>query len=176
MPKFKVLPFFIGLVSPFTALASQAALEEVIVSADFRESSWLAAPVSVSVFDAQATKKRAATHLEEMLNTLPNVNFAAGSNRARYIQIRGIGERSQFKEPINPSVGLLIDGVDMSGLGSMATLFDIEQVEVIRGPQGTRYGANALAGLVKIKSVAPSVDQTSNLALSLATYGSHSLS
>jgi iron complex outermembrane receptor protein len=176
MPKFKVLPLFIGLVSPFTALASQPALEEVIVSADFRESSWLAAPVSVSVFDAQATKKRAATHLEEMLNTLPNVNFAAGSNRARYIQIRGIGERSQFKEPINPSVGLLIDGVDMSGLGSMATLFDIEQVEVIRGPQGTRYGANALAGLVKIKSVAPSVDQTSNLALSLATYGSHSLS
>jgi len=175
MPNLKVLPFALCCTAASLSHANQSILEEVIVSADFRESRWLETPISVSVFDAEAARQRAATHLEDMLNTLPNVNFAAGSNRARYIQIRGIGERSQFKEPINPSVGLLVDGVDMSGLGSMATLFDIDQVEVLRGPQGTRYGANALAGLIKISSVAPSVEQTSHVAMSIGNYGTHSL-
>ena len=65
------------------------------------------------------------------------MNYASGSSRARYYQIRGIGERGQFIEPINPSVGPLYDGVDLSGVGTIANLFDVEQVEILRGPQGT---------------------------------------
>src|SRR5690606_11894857 len=81
--------------------------------------------------------------------------FAGGASRNRYLQIRGIGERSQFVDPINPSVGLMIDGIDLSGVGNASTLFDIEQVEVLRGPQGTNFGASALAGMVSIRSKAP---------------------
>ena len=64
--------------------------------------------------------------------------------------MRGIGERGQFAEPLNASVGLLIDGVDFSGIGTAATLFDVSQVEVLRGPQGTLYGRNAVGGAINI--------------------------
>ena len=49
----------------------------------------------------------------------------------------------------------MIDDIDFSGIGSVATLFDMEQIEVLRGPQGSRYGANALAGLIYMRSAAP---------------------
>ena len=104
----------------------------------------------------EAARERGAQHLQEILNLAPNVNFAAGTSRARYFQIRGIGDRSQLVEPLNPSVGLVLDDVDFSGIGSISTQFDIQQVEVLRGPQGTLHGANALAGLINIRSNAPS--------------------
>lgn len=172
----KSLPLFILLSSlPAALQASEPVLEEVVVRGDFRAASLMNSPQSVSVVDDEAAKQRGATHLEELLNTLPNVNFSAGSNRARFVQIRGIGERSQFKEPINPSVGTIIDGVDMSAMGSMATLFDLSQVEVFRGPQGTQFGANGLAGVINIESVAPLTDAPNLASLSVGNYGTHSV-
>lgn len=173
MPTRITLPFVLTTMVSAIAHASDSGVEEILVKGDFRPTDLLNSSLSVSVFDAESAAQRGATHLEEMLNTLPNVNFSAGSNRARYIQIRGIGERSQFKEPVNPSVGLLIDGVDMSGLGSMATLFDVEQVEVFRGPQGTQFGANALAGVINFQSVAPLTNAPSKLALQAGNYGNY---
>jgi len=136
------------------ALADTASspIEEVIVTADFRDAKLNDLAGSISVIDAQAIASKEARHLESILSLTPNVNFSSGASRGRFFQIRGIGERSQFVEPVNPSVGLLIDGIDMSGAGAAATMLDVQQVEVLRGPQGTIYGANALAGLINIKS------------------------
>ena len=141
----------LGVGSPATA----ATLEEVVVTADFRAASAALYPASVTVVDGAAIAARAARHLDEILNVAPNVNFASGASRGRYVQIRGIGERSQFVDPINPSVGLTIDGINVSGVGNAGTLFDIDQVEVLRGPQGTRFGAQGLAGMVNMVSRAP---------------------
>jgi outer membrane receptor protein involved in Fe transport len=144
---------------PLTLLAhvSQASeqLEEILVTAELRATSLMASTTSTSVVDGDMITQRAAQQLEEILNMAPNVNFAGGTSRARYFQIRGVGDRSQFQEPLNPSVGVLIDGVDFSGIGSVGTLFDVSQVEVLRGPQGTLHGANALAGLVNVRANAP---------------------
>ena len=120
--------------------------ERVVVTGEFRDSALDDLPASITVLDAQALETRSARHLEEALALAPNVNVAGGSSRSRFFQIRGIGERGQFVEPLNPSVGLLVDGIDLSTAASGATLFDVEQIEVFRGPQGTRYGANALGG------------------------------
>src|SRR4029453_18191244 len=75
-----------------------------------------------------------------------------GTSRPRFFQLRGIGELEQYQGAPNPSVGFLIDEIDFSGVGMPATLFDVDQIEVLRGPQGTRYGANALAGLIKLNT------------------------
>ncbi len=131
-------------------------LEEIIVTAELIQKSVLELPNSVSVIDTSAIEQRGAQHLEDLLNLAPNVNFATGASRGRFIQIRGIGERSEFERPINSSVGVVIDGVDFTGISTAANTLDVQQVEVLRGPQGTLFGANALAGLINIVSNRPS--------------------
>lgn len=166
----------IALSSPLLVTTSLAnTIEETIVTADFRDIELQKMPASVTVMTADDIQSRSAQHLEQLLALAPNVNFSGGSSRTRYIQIRGIGERSQFASPINPSVGTIIDGVDFSGIGSAGTLFDVERVEILRGPQGTRYGANALAGLIAITSTAPSEDFNGYVESMIGNYDSWSL-
>ncbi len=150
-------------------------MDEVSVSVDFRPSSILNTPASVSTVSEVQIQDRGAQHLENVINLAPNVNSSGGSSRARFFQIRGIGERSQFISPINPSVGMMIDGVDFSGMGGAATLFDIEQIEILRGPQGTRYGANAMAGMIKLQSNAPSEQLEAKIEANVADFNTRSL-
>ncbi len=167
------------LLANFTANASDdtsnAALEVITVTSDFRQQNLLQTPASLSVLTDIEIKQRNAQHLEELIAVSPNVNFASGSQRARYYQIRGIGERSQFQEPINPSVGMIIDGVDFTGIGSIASLFDVQQTEVFRGPQGTRFGANALAGMINITTNAPTGEFEGAIKLDAGNYDSYGL-
>jgi iron complex outermembrane recepter protein len=156
------------------ALAEDARLEEIIVTAEFRATPLLSQPGSTSVLSAQDIRQRAAQHLEGIVNLAPNVNYAGGSSRARFFQVRGIGERSQYQEPLNPSIGLVIDGIDFSGLGGAGTLFDVEQVEILRGPQGTLHGANALAGLINIRTGQAEAEPSLHLEASAADYDSYS--
>jgi iron complex outermembrane receptor protein len=144
---------------------AQQVIEEIIVTADFRQAGINDIPGSISVLDAALLARKNALHLEDVLLNAPNVNLASGASRARFYQIRGIGERGQFAEPVNPSVGVLIDGVDYSGIGSAALLYDVEQVEVLMGPQGTRYGSNALAGLINLQSRNPTGEFSSGVQL-----------
>ena len=104
---------------------------------------------------AASPRAAAADHLEELLPLLPSLSWAGASSRPRYFQLRGIGELEQYQGAPNPSVGFLLDEIDFSGIGMIASTFDVEQVEVLRGPQGTRYGANALGGLIKVKTHDP---------------------
>jgi len=150
-----------GLITPVFDVRAQdrpIALEEVVVTAQLRTAPLLNQVGSISVITAQDIREREAQHLEGILNLAPNVNFAGGTSRARFFQIRGVGERSQFQEPLNPSIGLVIDGIDFSGLGGAGTLFDAQQVEILRGPQGTLHGANALAGLIDIRTGQPEAE------------------
>ena len=139
---------------PATARTEEL-IEEIVVTADFRGRIASELPASVSIFDADQIRALAVQHFEELAGAVPNLNWSGDGHRARYFQIRGVGELEQYEGAPNPSVGLLIDDIDFSGIGTVATLFDIERAEVLRGPQGTRYGANALAGLIYLKSTEP---------------------
>lgn len=144
-------------LSSFSTLAEQPAeIERIVVNADFRSSELAEVPASVTVIDELQLEDEGARHFEDVLNGIANLNWAGGSSRPRYFQIRGVGERSEYQGAPNSSVGFIYDDIDLSGIGMTASLFDMEQVEVLRGPQGTRYGANALAGLIYLKSKAPS--------------------
>ncbi len=133
-------------------------LEEIIVTADFRERAASELPASVTVMTADEIAQRTLQHFEEIINIVPNLNWSGDGHRARYLQIRGVGELEQYQGAPNPSVGFLIDDIDFSGIGALATLFDVQQIEVLRGPQGSRYGANALAGLVYMQSSMPTAE------------------
>ena len=137
-------------------IADNPQLDEIMVTASLRPVPLTDMPASVSVLTGDALRDAGQQHLEEVLALVPNLNWAGDTSRPRYFQVRGIGELQQYQGAPNPSVGFLIDDIDFSGLGSAATLFDVDHVEVLHGPQGTLYGANALAGLIYVKSSAPS--------------------
>ena len=127
-------------------------IERVVVSGDFRQTTLDQLSASATILDQERLRSRQPSHIDSVLNSIPNVNFAAGASRGRFVQIRGIGERSQFAEPINPSVSFIVDEFDFSGLAAAGIIFDTKQLEVYRGPQATLYGTGALAGAVKLSS------------------------
>ena len=108
--------------------AAQEVLEEIIVTADFRERAASELPASISVLDQKTLGEAAVQHFEELIQLVPNLNWSGDGNRARYLQIRGVGELEQYEGAPNPSIGFLIDDIDFSGIGTIATLFDIQQV------------------------------------------------
>lgn len=131
-------------------------LEEIIVTANFRDTTLMETVGSVSVLPESTINERAAQHLQDVLNAVPNVTWAAGASRGRFVQIRGVGDLEQYYDPkYYPAVGIMLDDLELGDTASAGMLFDIEQVEVLRGPQGTRFGASGHAGMIFLRSNAP---------------------
>ena len=145
-------------------------LPEIVVTATLRATGAAELPQSVTVLDRDTLRAAGVQHFEDVLGLIPNLNWAAGTSLPRFFQLRGIGEVEQYQGAPNPSVGFLIDDIDFSGVGMPATLFDTQQIEVLRGPQGTTYGANALAGLISVRTADPGKDFVFNSELTGATY------
>jgi len=150
-------------------------LQEVVVSATLlRDEPAQAVPASITVLDSATLKAIGQQHFEDVIGMVPNLNWSGDTNRPRYFQIRGIGELDEYQGAPNPSVGFLIDDIDFSGIGTVGTLFDMDHIEVLRGPQGTRYGANALGGLIAMQSAAPADEFGARLELSGGDYDTRS--
>ena len=145
-------------------------LDEIVVTAGLRSMPIADAPQSVTVLDAATLQAAGVQHFEDVLGLIPNLNWTSGTSRPRFFQLRGIGEVEQYQGAPNPSVGFLIDDIDFSGVGMPATLFDTQQIEVLRGPQGTTYGANALAGLISVHTTDPGTEFELNSENTGATY------
>src|SRR5580698_8111047 len=158
------------------ALASDDTLNEIVISAALQPTPAVDLPQSVSVLDADTLRAAGVQHFEDVLGEIPDLNWAAGTSRPRFFQLRGIGEVEQYQGAPNPSVGFLIDDIDFSGVGMPATLFDTQQIEVLRGPQGTTYGANALAGLISVRTVDPGRDFELNGEITGADYDTRAAS
>ncbi|KID59002.1 TonB-dependent receptor [Pseudoalteromonas luteoviolacea] len=177
--KLKLSLLTMGLMVAFSSSADDAAsteknsIETIEVTGDFQQESLQTLSASASVFGETEISTRGASYLDEILNSAANVNFTAGASRGRFVQIRGVGLRSQFVDPITPSVGVLIDNINYSGLGGSALLFDADQVAIYRGPQGTKFGADAMGGIIDIHSNSPTQTPSLNLKLGAANYGTH---
>jgi outer membrane receptor protein involved in Fe transport len=163
-------PLAVCLLFARAAISSDETLEEIVVTATLRSTSVADLPQSVTVIDRDTLQSAGVQHFEDVLSLIPDLNWAAGTSRPRFFQLRGIGEVEQYQGAPNPSVGFLIDDIDFSGVGMPATLFDTQQIEVLRGPQGTTYGANALAGLISVRTVDPGTDFELNSELTGADY------
>ena len=116
---------FISLfISFFSSQIASETIEEIIIKGDWRQTSADQEDSSVLVLDEEVIKSQPLKHFEQLSYLVPNLNFAASDSRARYFQIRGIGERSGYQGTPNSSVGFLIDDIDYSGQGGIATTFD----------------------------------------------------
>jgi len=166
--------FITLFVSFFSSQIISETIEEIIIKGDWRQASADQEDSSVFVLDEEIIKSQPLKHFEQLSYLVPNLNFAASDSRARYFQIRGIGERSGYQGTPNSSVGFLIDDIDYSGQGGIATTFDLDQIEIYRGPQGSRIGANALAGLIYIKTKDPTDKFEGTSEFTIGSYGTKS--
>tara|TARA_B100000965_G_scaffold218187_1_gene182604 strand:+ start:1517 stop:3835 length:2319 start_codon:yes stop_codon:yes gene_type:complete len=112
---------------------------------------------STQVIDNKKLNKNSYSHIQEITHKVSNLNYAQGTSRPRYYQIRGLGELSQFSGEGAPHfyVGYSIDNIDFSGIGMIGNLFDIKQIEVFKGPQSTLFGQNSMGGQINITTLEP---------------------
>lgn len=143
--------------------------DEIVVTAQKREQSLQDVPLSVAVLSGEQLSNRNITEISQLQTTTPNFSFQGSNNpRGAGLAIRGIGTNN-FSSAIEGSVGIVIDGVPIGRQGAgMTDLFDIQRIEVLRGPQGTLFGKNASAGVLNIVTTDPSYSWGGKVQ---ATYG-----
>ena len=175
----------IGLVISKEGLAqsesseSFTGIEEIIVTARKKEEPLQETPVTITALTDAKIQKLYATDLKDLGMSVPNlvINQAASgsfSNSAA-VFMRGIGN-SDIDSTIDPPIGIFIDGVYVPrSSNSNLDLFDVEQVEVLRGPQGTLFGRNTTAGAIVVRSKRPTGEFGAKARLTMGEYGRRDL-
>ncbi|MCB2059201.1 MAG: TonB-dependent receptor [Novosphingobium sp.] len=152
----------LGAIStPVFAQAGDAMMEDdgdaIVVVARKREERIIDVPIAVTAMSQDQLEDMGANDLSGIQGAVPNVNIVQGRGSASSANffIRGIGQPDAL-QTFDPAVGIYIDGVYMSRIqGALLNLYDVERVEVLRGPQGTLYGKNTIGGAVNVVSRKP---------------------
>ncbi len=141
------------------AAEEEAKNDEIIVTAQKREENLQDIPLAVSVIGGEAIANNGGITLENAQYLVPSLNFRkSGTSLNQALFLRGVGTIN-FSIAAEPSVAAVLDGVVLSRAGEGFTdLFDVERIEVLRGPQGTLFGKNASAGVVSIVTKRPTAD------------------
>ena len=144
-----------SLFMPFSA-GAETVIEEVVVTAQKREQGLQEVPLAVTVLQSETIDSAYAKNIEDLQALVPSLSFRKGNtNRNSALTVRGIGTIS-FSVAAEPSVSTVVDGVVLGRSGQAFTdLYDLERVEVLRGPQGTLFGKNASAGVLNITTKRP---------------------
>lgn len=147
---------------PSVALAQEAQQEhtggiaDIVVTAQRRSESLQDVPLAVSALDAQRIKEAGFRDVEDLSSTVPNLNISAlwGTSNPK-IFMRGIGNNN-FNQTAESKVAVYLDQVYLSApSGQLFQMFDLDRIEVLRGPQGTLYGKNATGGAISVYSKKP---------------------
>ncbi len=174
---FLVLSYILVFQIP-VAVAQEAGeedflIEEVIVSARKREESLQEVPISVAAFSADSIKAMSLTNLKELGQFTPNLTFfnhGQTGGTSAVVFIRGVGQVDPGYS-WDPGVGIYLDGVYLGRMqGNNMDLGDLEQVEVLRGPQGTLYGKNTIGGAINLISTKPTDELEGFVELTIGDY------
>lgn len=129
--------------------------DEILVTARRRAESLQEVPVAVSAFDQSRVAELQADTLSGLQYATPNLYFDQGDASNAVIFLRGIGQNDSLAFA-DPGVGVYVDDVFIArSQAAFLELFDVERVEVLRGPQGTLYGRNTIGGAIKFVSTTP---------------------
>lgn len=149
--------------------AAEAGLEEIVVTAQRRSQSIQFTPLAISAFSGDDLAQRGKTVLADMGRDVPGLNVSQQGGSAR-ITIRGIGFDS-FSIGAEGAATFNVDGVVYSRQASaLAGFYDVDRIEVLRGPQGTLYGRNATSGAINVITRRPSGTLEGFAALTLGNY------
>ncbi len=163
-----------GTVKPAAAKQAEATqLEAVTVTARRRGEALEKVPVAVSAFTNEDLKDLQANNIDGLQGAVPGMNIVQGrgSSSSVNVFIRGIGQPDAL-QTFDPGVGMYVDDVYYSRIqGALFSLFDIERVEVLRGPQGTLYGKNSTGGAIKIITKEPSSTPEGSIEGTIGDYG-----
>jgi iron complex outermembrane recepter protein len=135
-------------------------LVEVVVTAQRREEKLQDVPIAVTAFSSETLRNRALGDIHALSNLTPSVNLDAGApfsgdKSVLSASIRGIGQ-DDFAFNLNPGVGVYLDGVYLARtIGANLSLLDVDRVEILKGPQGTLFGANTIGGAISVVTHTP---------------------
>jgi iron complex outermembrane receptor protein len=148
-------------------------LEEIVVTARYREENVQTTPISISAFSGEELEVRSIENVQDIGQVIPNAYFrrnASNFGPNNTIGLRGLNQ-VDFSYAFEPTVGVYIDDVYHSTItGSDMDLIDLERVEVLRGPQGTLFGKNSIGGAIRLISKKPQGDNTGSVS---ATFGDY---
>jgi iron complex outermembrane receptor protein len=148
------------------ATRGSSTIEEIVVQARKREELIQDTPVSVTALTGQTLRDAGVTRLDEIQTLVPNTFFQVGrSNQSTNLRMRGVGAGSD-EIAFDPGVGVYVDGVFLPrALGQLVELFDVAQIDVLRGPQGTLFGKNTVGGAILIRTVRPQPETTGSISV-----------
>ncbi len=160
-----------GIVVAAPATDQASKLEEIVVTAQYREEKLQDTPIAISALTSNMIEQQGAIKLSDILTSAPSVGFrqqSAAFGESVTAFIRGFGQ-ADFDPAFEPGVGLYVDDVYYPRLtGANFDLMDVERVEVLRGPQGTLYGRNSEGGAIRFVTRRPTGDGGGYVS---ATYG-----
>ncbi len=148
-------------------------LDNVVVTARRREESIFDVPVAVSAFGESDLVEKQASAVDGLQGAVPNLNIVQGRGSANSVNvfIRGIGQPDAL-QTFDPGVGMYVDDIYYSRInGALFSLFDVQQVEVLRGPQGTLYGKNSTGGAIKLTTKNPFDDEDGAIEYTFGQFG-----
>ncbi|MBV9913805.1 MAG: TonB-dependent receptor plug domain-containing protein, partial [Sinobacteraceae bacterium] len=151
----------VALVTCAQALADEETqLTEVVVTAQRREARLQDVPIAVTALSAEALSDRGLGDVTALSQLTPGVNLDAGApfsgdKSVLSASIRGIGQ-DDFAFNLNPGVGVYLDGVFLARtIGANLNLLDVDRIEILKGPQGTLFGANTIGGAISVVTHTP---------------------
>ena len=155
--------------------AQDAVLEEVVVTAQKREQSLQDVGLSVTAFTGEQIRELGYTETTEISQQTPGLNIIQMHPSNTSVNIRGVSQ-NDFADHYEPPVAMFVDNAYVSAVGAAHTqMFDIERVEVLRGPQGTLFGRNATGGLLHFISAAPTEELEGYGRFTIGDYGTGKL-
>ncbi len=172
--KNQLISVLIALLST-AGVQAQVTIEEVVVTAQKREQSMQDVGIAINAFSGEMIDAMGMTSSNEVAAITPNLSITnpVGEGGTHAVVIRGVG-LSDFSVTNQPPVGFNVDEVPAGNANAqISTLFDVERIEVLKGPQGTLYGKNTTGGAINIISRKPTEELNGYAKLSLAEYGIH---
>ena len=181
MNNFVLLGFLIISVFSINTSNAQAqeasdGIEEVVVTARKREENIQETALSVSALSARDIENRVPTDIRDLAADSPNLiidDLQQGPGSPTAIFIRGVGV-SDVEKNFDPTTGVVLDGVFIgANSGAMLKTIDLESVEILRGPQGTLFGRNTVAGVINLTRTKPTGERGGKIKIGYDNYNTH---